>query len=268
MPVVTRSMAKRARPEAQDDDQDQTSEPPVKKQKVSERKPREHKTAKKKASVQKTSAKKQTASKKKKPAAAASKKKAAPKKAAKRTAATKAAKKDKTQNNEADVAEEEEKSEELGVGVIAPDFNDVLNEKGETVSLKDYRGRFVALYFYPRDNTPGCTKEGQCFRDLCDEFKALNCSILGVSADKVESHQKFVEKQKFNFSLLADTNREVIQKYGALKAGNKIRRSTVLIDPNGKIVRMWSTVRGAAQHPHQVLAALKEEAGEKSVSVE
>ena len=91
----------------------------------------------------------------------------------------------------------------------------------------------------------------------------MNTKIVGVSADKQEAHQKFIDKYDFNFSLLADTNRELIKAYNASKAGNRIQRSTYLIDPNGKIAEIWNPVRGAAKHPDQVLKALHEVTAKK-----
>eukprot|EP01084_Bolivina_argentea_P145657 255263_1 len=138
-------------------------------------------------------------------------------------AKTKKASKKKTNKQTAD-----DKGNVIDVGCSAPHFESIPNEKNEKISLNDYKGKYLCLYFYPRDNTSGdsgCTSEGKRFRDLNKQFAELNCEIVGVSADKPETHQKFINKYDFNFSLLADTSRELIRKYGATKAGNRIQRS-------------------------------------------
>lgn len=106
------------------------------------------------------------------------------------------------------------------MGSNAPDFQGVTNEHDEPLSLSDFAGQYLVLYFYPRDNTPGCTAEGKRFRELKEQFDALNCEILGVSADKASAHQKFINKYDFNFSLLADTERKLIRAYGASKVSS------------------------------------------------
>lgn len=144
----------------------------------------------------------------------------------------------------------------LVVGAAAPAFC-IKNHDEEDVSLAGLAGKKVVIYFYPRDDTPGCTAEGKRFTQLHDEFAALNTVVLGVSADKVASHKKFRSKYGFPFALLADTNRDMIRAYGAVKEGTKIQRSTVVIDENGHVVRHWATVRGAAQHPDEVLEFIR-----------
>ena len=135
--------------------------------------------------------------------------------------------------------------------------------KGNDVSLKDFAGKNVILYFYPRDDTPGCTKEACGFRDSWSEIKKANTVVLGVSADGAESHQKFTDKYKLPFTLLSDPDRKVMQKYGAygekMMYGKKtvgVIRSTVWIGPDGKVKKHWARVSDAAKHPEQVLAAL------------
>mmetsp|Transcript_8561 Transcript_8561/g.10642 ORF Transcript_8561/g.10642 Transcript_8561/m.10642 type:complete len:215 (+) Transcript_8561:690-1334(+) len=153
---------------------------------------------------------------------------------------------------------EQEIKGKLKIGDDAPEFSGILDEDGNEISLSDFDGKYVVIYFYPKDNTPGCTKEGCKFRDLKKDFDKLNCVILGVSADKQGSHKKFSDKFKFNFKLLCDVDRELIKKYGASKAGNRIQRSTVLIDDKGKVAFIWNPAKLAATHPEVVLEKLKE----------
>ncbi|CAN0432696.1 unnamed protein product [Ascophyllum nodosum] len=109
--------------------------------------------------------------------------------------------------------------------------------------MESFKGnKNVVVYFYPKDNTPGCSKEACKFRDLKDEYDALECVVLGVSADHEVSHGKFIAKFGLNFSLLADTDRSLIKSYGASKAGDKIQRSTVLIGKDGKVAAVWNPV--------------------------
>eukprot|EP00903_Cladosiphon_okamuranus_P016373 g15100.t1 len=205
------------------------------------------------ASKAAAAAKKPAASKKPKiskadSAATASKDKPKPKgKASKPEAAAKPA-----------AAASKKKSGPLEVGTDAPPFN-VKDQDGKEVTLDSFKGeKNVVVFFYPKDNTPSCTKEACKFRDLKDEYEALECAVLGVSADHETSHGKFIAKYGLNFSLLADTDRSLIKAYGASKAGDKIQRSTVLVDKEGKVAAVWNPVSGAEQHPVQVLAKLKE----------
>lgn len=150
------------------------------------------------------------------------------------------------------------------IGKKAPAFT-VKDQHGTQVSLKDFSGRYVVLYFYPKDDTPGCTKESCRFRDLNSDFAKEGAVILGLSADDEKSHQKFIEKHGLNFTLLCDTERKVLENYGAWgekemygKTTMGIIRSTVIIDPAGKVAHHWPTVKGADVHPDAVLAKLKE----------
>lgn len=145
----------------------------------------------------------------------------------------------------------------------APAFT-LTNQAGEKISLADYRGKNVILYFYPRDNTPGCTKEACGFRDFNREIQALDTVILGVSPDSIESHRKFIDKYALNFDLLSDPDRKVMTKYEAFgekkmygKTVQGVIRSTVWIGPDGKVVKHWRRVAKAADHPEKVLEALK-----------
>jgi thioredoxin-dependent peroxiredoxin len=137
--------------------------------------------------------------------------------------------------------------------------------QGRKVSLGDFAGRHVVLYFYPADDTPGCTKEACGFRDAWDELQALGIVVLGVSADDAESHRRFAAKYRLPFPLLSDPGYEVMRAYGAYGEktmyGRKVVgviRSTVWIGPDGRIRRHWARVANAAAHPGKVLEALRE----------
>ena len=148
-------------------------------------------------------------------------------------------------------------------GKAAPAFT-LKDTDGNKVSLKDLRGKHVILYFYPKDDTPGCTKEACGFRDLWDDIQASGAVVLGVSADDAASHQKFVTKYKLPFTLLSDPDRKVMEAYGAygekMMYGKKVTgviRSTVWIGTDGKVVKHWKKVPKAETHPEKVLEALK-----------
>ena len=148
-------------------------------------------------------------------------------------------------------------------GKKAPDFNLEGND-GKKHSLEDYRGKTVVLYFYPKDDTPGCTKEACGFRDLGSSLKKSDAVVLGVSKDGVDSHNKFAAKYKLPFTLLSDPKTEVMKKYGAfgkkLMYGKTVEgtiRSTVVIGPKGEVVKHWPTVKKAEAHPEEVLSFLK-----------
>lgn len=149
------------------------------------------------------------------------------------------------------------------VGEKAPAFT-LPADDGSKVKLSDFKGQPVVLYFYPRDNTPGCTKEACAFRDRSAEIQALGAKVLGVSTDTVESHVKFRDKFELNFPLLADVDHAVAEKYGAWREKNMygkksmgIQRSTFLIDANGRVAKVWKRVQ-VAGHDDQVIEALKE----------
>ena len=147
-------------------------------------------------------------------------------------------------------------------GKAAPLFT--LNDAdGNKVALKDLKGKNVVVYFYPRDDTPGCTKEACGFRDHWQEIQAADAVVLGISPDTEESHRKFRAKYDLPFTLLADPERKVMTKYGAYgektmygKKTMGVIRSTVWIGPNGKVVKHWRRVAKAADHPQKVLEAL------------
>ena len=149
----------------------------------------------------------------------------------------------------------------LKVGDQAPDFT-APTSGGGRVSLADLKGRPVVLYFYPKDDTPGCTKEACAFRDLFAPFKKKGAVVLGVSVDSSKSHDKFVEKYRLPFTLVADDDRKIVQAYGVWGEktfmGRKYlgtHRVTFLIGPDGKIKKIWPKVK-PEEHAEEVLAAL------------
>ena len=148
-------------------------------------------------------------------------------------------------------------------GKAAPQFT-LTDADGNKVALKDFKGQNVIVYFYPKDDTPGCTKQAQGFRDLWKKIQKHNAVVLGVSPDNEESHKKFAAKYKLPFTLLCDPNRKVMEKYEAygekMMYGKKtvgVIRSTVWVGPNGKVVKHWRRVPKAADHPQKVLEALE-----------
>jgi peroxiredoxin Q/BCP len=149
---------------------------------------------------------------------------------------------------------------------IAPDFSAPATS-GKTIRLSDFRNRYVILYFYPRDNTPGCTQESQDFRDLYSEFQSLDADILGISRDSVKSHENFKCKFEFPFELVSDTDETICKLYGVMKMKNRygkqvrgIERSTFLIDREGRIIDEWRklTVKGHALAVLQRLRTLEQ----------
>jgi len=156
----------------------------------------------------------------------------------------------------------------LTVGNKAPAFS-LPNQDGKTVKLSDFKGRWVVLYFYPKDNTPGCTTEACDFTSGIKDFEDLDAVVLGCSADSVESHQKFIAKYKLKVTLLSDAEHDVMKAYGAWGEKNLygktvvgIIRSTVIIDPEGKVAYVYPKVRSAghAEAVREQLAALRDAA--------
>lgn len=148
-------------------------------------------------------------------------------------------------------------------GTKAPAFS-LKGDDGKTVKLSELKGKPVVLYFYPKDDTPGCTKEACNFRDRHSELTGLGAVVLGVSADSLESHQKFKTKYDLNFHLLSDPDHKVAEKYGAYREKNMygkksmgIVRSTFLIDSEGKLAKVWRSVK-VDGHDEKVIAAIKE----------
>jgi peroxiredoxin Q/BCP len=143
------------------------------------------------------------------------------------------------------------------VGAAAPGFNLNTNE-GKQVSLNDFKGKWVVLYFYPKDFTQGCTIEARNFQRDIAKYEAVNAVILGVSVDNEQSHKEFCAKEGLNFKLLADTEAKVSEQYGSVMEYNGAKlsaRNTFIIDPQGKIVKVFEKVKVGA-HSEEVLAAL------------
>ncbi len=151
----------------------------------------------------------------------------------------------------------------MKIGDSAPDFL-LENQAGEKISLKQFEGKWVILYFYPKDNTSGCTVEAVEFTALKEELEKLNVVILGVSPDSAKSHLNFIGKKELGITLLSDPDHQVIETYGAWQLKKNygreyygVVRSTVLIDPEGKIAYVWPKVK-AKGHAEAVKAKLEE----------
>lgn len=150
---------------------------------------------------------------------------------------------------------------EPAAGTQAPDFQGTLTD-GRQIGLADLKGRYTVLYFYPRDNTPGCTTEARDFQALLPEFERRNAVVIGVSNDDAKSHTRFCEKQGLTFDLIADTDRAVSEAFDVIrekkmygKTFEGIERSTFLIDPQGTVVRAWRKVK-VNGHVEEVLNEL------------
>jgi peroxiredoxin Q/BCP len=150
---------------------------------------------------------------------------------------------------------------ELAIGSVVPQFQAVATGD-KTIQLSDYEGHFLVLYFYPKDSTPGCTRESQAFRDHYQSFHALNTFILGVSRDSVRSHENFKLKHTLPFELLADQDEQLCQLFDVIKMKNLygkhvrgIERSTFLINPDGVLIHQWRKVR-VTNHCEAVLQQL------------
>ena len=150
----------------------------------------------------------------------------------------------------------------LKVGDKAPSFKG-LSQKGDEVALSDFAGKKLVIYFYPKDSTPGCTTEGQDFRDNYKKFKKLNTEILGVSRDSIKSHENFKAKQSFPFELLSDPDEKVCKAFDVMKMKSMygreymgVDRSTFLINEKGKVVREWRSVK-VKGHVDEVLESVK-----------
>ena len=155
----------------------------------------------------------------------------------------------------------------LETGINAPDFKGITDEEKE-VTLDDLKGKWTVLYFYPKDNTPGCTKEACSFRDLNEEIQEEGARVYGVSPDSVKSHKNFKEKHNLNFPLISDPEKDILQKYDAYgekkmfgKTKMGVIRSTYIIDPEGEIKAKWSNVK-VKDHTEKVLDKLKKLKGE------
>ncbi|HEY0905884.1 MAG TPA: peroxiredoxin [Methylophilus sp.] len=149
-------------------------------------------------------------------------------------------------------------SQRLSVGALAPDFT-LPDQAGQSRSLKDWQGQWLILYFYPKDDTPGCTREACHFRDDIQQFRTLGAQVVGISVDTVASHGDFARKHGLQFPLLADTNGKVADRYGALfdlVVFQAARRMTYLIDPQGRIAQSYVGV-DPDRHSQALLADLK-----------
>lgn len=150
-----------------------------------------------------------------------------------------------------------ERSAAPGLGSPAPDFA-LPSQEGNPVRLKDYRSSWVVLYFYPKDQTPGCTREAHNFQVDQTKYAERHAIVLGVSVDSVDSHKKFCTKEGLNFKLLADSDGKVSRAYGSLTNLGVVKfaaRHTFIIDPSGKVVKAYTSV-DPARHSEEVLAAL------------
>ncbi|MFA5983197.1 MAG: peroxiredoxin [Methylococcaceae bacterium] len=154
----------------------------------------------------------------------------------------------------------------INIGDSIPDF-DILTTGGTSIKLSEFQGKFLVLYFYPKDSTPGCTLEGQDFRDNIDKFTALNALIFGVSRDSIRSHENFKAKQNFPFELLSDPEEQLCNVFDVIKMKNMygkqvrgIERSTFLISPDGTLKQEWRKVK-VKTHINEVLQALEAIAG-------
>ncbi len=150
----------------------------------------------------------------------------------------------------------------LEEGKKAPAFS-LKDDQGQTVKLSELKGKPVVVYFYPKDDTPGCTKEACAFRDRKDEIAALGAVVLGLSPDDSLSHQKFRDKYELNFPLLVDTDHKVAEKFGAWREKNMygkksmgIQRSTFVIDANGVVAKVWKRVK-VEGHDQQVIDVIE-----------
>jgi thioredoxin-dependent peroxiredoxin len=137
----------------------------------------------------------------------------------------------------------------MKVGESAPEFT-ALDRSGKSISLQDFKGRSIVLYFYPKDNTPGCTTEAIDFTDKLPQFQSLNTQVIGISPDSIVSHAKFIDKHQLKITLLSDPEHQIAESYGVWqlkkfmgKEYMGIVRSTFLIDPTGTISQIWSNVR-------------------------
>ena len=150
----------------------------------------------------------------------------------------------------------------LEEGQKAPQFSG-RNQDGETISLEDYKGKKVVLYFYPKDNTPGCTSEACNLNDNLDAFLEKGFVVIGVSPDSEASHRKFIDKYGLKFDLISDPDKEILEKYGAYGEKNMygkktmgLKRTTFIIDEEGKIIHIFKQVK-TKDHTNQILEKLK-----------
>jgi peroxiredoxin Q/BCP len=143
------------------------------------------------------------------------------------------------------------------VGQQAPDFS-LPSQAGDQIGLKDFHGKWVVLYFYPKDMTQGCTIEAHNFQQDLPKYDQQHAVIVGVSVDSTDSHKEFCAKESLTFKLLADTDKKVVEQYGSLSARGVASRNTFLVDPTGHIAKVWVGVN-PGKHSEEVLAALAEQ---------
>ena len=141
-------------------------------------------------------------------------------------------------------------------GQAAPDFS-LQSQEGGKVSLKDFKGQWVVLYFYPKDMTQGCTIEAHNFQQDLPKYTEKHAAIVGVSVDSTDSHKEFCTKESLTFKLLSDTDKKTVEQYGSLSPRGVAARNTFLIDPSGKVAKVWTGVN-PSKHSEEVLAALSE----------
>ena len=141
-------------------------------------------------------------------------------------------------------------------GSIITDFS-LINQDGTLIDVSDFKSEYLVIFFYPKDDTPGCTKESCKFRDLYNEFKSFGCNILGISADNLGSHKQFSSKFKLNFDLLVDENYKISKYFGTFfvsdEFGNSTKRNTFLINKNKEVIRVWDSISEPENHPDDVL---------------
>ncbi|MEC7921563.1 MAG: peroxiredoxin [Chloroflexota bacterium] len=144
----------------------------------------------------------------------------------------------------------------IEIGDKCPSF-ELINTSGVKKKLNDYYEKLLVIYFYPKDNTPGCTKESCKFRDIYSEFKELDCEVIGISADNNDSHVNFSNNFNLNFDLLSDVDYRVSKEFGTFfvseQFGNSIKRETYLIDKTGIVIRAWKDIKDPENHPIDVL---------------
>lgn len=156
---------------------------------------------------------------------------------------------------------------DLQVGDNAPEFT-LPTDSNAKFTLSSLQGQYIVLYFYPKDNTPGCTTQSCAFRDALPEFEILNAAIVGISKCSIKKHEKFIEKYELNFPLASDENNDVCERYGTWKEKSMygknflgIERATFLIDPKGKIAAIWRKVK-VKDHVEEVQKTLNEQIGD------
>ena len=148
----------------------------------------------------------------------------------------------------------------LEIGMKAPNFS-LKNHNGEEKINQNYLGKKLIIYFYPKDDTPGCTKESCKFRDINFELNSLDCEVVGVSADSEISHIEFIKKFDLNFDLLSDISYKMAKDFDTFfiskQFGNSIKRTTFLIDENGLVLNIWKDIKSPESHPDDVINFLK-----------